>query len=66
MVAKCEVTEVFCIIDEFDNNLSVELLKVAFAFPSNNGIRHWKPNRCMPKSDILTILVAAISVYIVL
>lgn len=52
MVAKGEVTEVFCIIDEFDNNLSVELLKVAFAFPSNNGIRHWKPNRCMPKSDI--------------
>lgn len=57
MVAKGEVTEVFCIIDEFDKNLSLELLKVAFAFSSNNGIRHRKPNRCMSESEIMTILI---------
>ena len=58
MITKDKVIEIFCIIDEFDKNLSVELSK-KLRLPSvgKDGIRHRnRPDR-MSESEIMTVLV---------
>ena len=58
MITKDKVTEIFCIIDEFDKNLSVELSK-KLRLPSvgKDGIRHRNRPGRMSESEIMTVLV---------
>ena len=58
MITKDKVTEIFCIIDEFEKNLSVELSKnLHLTSPCNDGIRHRNRKGRMSESEIMTILV---------
>ena len=58
MITKDKVIEIFCIIDEFDKNLNVELGK-NLCLPSYNG----NGKRCrnskgrLSESEIMTILI---------
>ncbi len=58
MITKDKVTEIFCIIDEFNKNLSDELLK-NLCLPSvdKNGIRRRNRLGRMSESEIMTVLV---------
>lgn len=55
MITKDKVTEIFCIIDEFDKNFALELKKNLL--PATAGKKH--RNRKTPLSDsgIMTILL---------
>ena len=58
MITKDKVIEIFCIIDEFEKNLSVELSKnLHLPSPCNVGIRHRNRKGRMSESEIMTILV---------
>ena len=58
MIAKEKVTEIFCIIDEFDKNLSGELSKnLRLPFVGKDGIRHRNRPGRMSESEIMTLLV---------
>lgn len=58
MITKDKVIEIFCIIDEFDKNLSEELSK-NLRLPSvgEDGIRHRNRPGRLSESEIMTILV---------
>ncbi len=58
MITKEKVTEIFCIIDEFDKNLSAEFAK-NLRPPSHNGDGKRYQNRkgWLSESKIMTILV---------
>jgi len=58
MITKDKVTEIFCIIDEFDKNLSAELAK-NLRLPSHNsdGKRYRNRKGRLSESEIMTILV---------
>ena len=58
MITKDKVTEIFCIIDEFDKNLSAEFAK-NLRLPSHNGDGKRYRNRKgrLSESEIMTILV---------
>lgn len=57
MITKDRVTEIFCIIDEFDKNLSAELAK-SLRLPSRNsdGKRYRNRKGRLSESEIMTIL----------
>ena len=57
MITKDRVTEIFCIIDEFDKNLSAELAK-SLRLPSRNsdGTRYRNRKGRLSESEIMTIL----------
>ncbi len=65
MITKDKVTEVFCIIDEFDKNLSAELAK-NLRLPSHNsdGKRYRNRKGSLSESEIMTIWYAIISAHI--
>ena len=58
MITKDKVIEIFCIIDEFDKNLSEELSK-NLRLPSvgEDGIRHRNRPGRLSESEIMIILV---------
>lgn len=58
MITKDKVTEIFCIIDEFDKNLSAEFAK-NLRLPSHNsdGKRYRNRKGRLSESEIMTILV---------
>ena len=58
MITKDKVTEIFCIIDEFDKNLNVELSK-NLCLPSynSNGKRCRNRKGRLSESEIMTILM---------
>ena len=58
MIAKDKIIEIFCIIDEFDKNLNVELSK-NLCLPSynSNGKRCRNRKGRLSESEIMTILV---------
>ncbi|TWJ13077.1 hypothetical protein JN06_02133 [Bacteroides zoogleoformans] len=58
MITNDKVTEIFCIIDEFDKNLSAELTK-NLRLPSHNsdGKRYRNRKGRLSESEIMTILV---------
>ena len=58
MITKDKVTEIFCIIDEFDKNLSEELSN-NLRLPSvgKDGIKHQNRPGRLSESEIMTILV---------
>ena len=58
MITNDKVTEIFCIIDEFDKNLSAELAK-NLRLPSHNsdGKRYRNRKGRLSESEIMTILV---------
>ena len=57
MIIQDEVTEIFCIIDELDKNLSAELAK-KLRLPSHNsdGKRYRNRNGRLSESEIMTIV----------
>ena len=58
MITKDKVIEIFCIIDEFDKNLSDELSKnLRLPSVSKEGIRHRNRPGRMSESEIMTVLV---------
>ena len=58
MITKDKVTEIFCIIDEFDKNLSSELSKnLQLPSPATEGKRRRNRSGRMSDSEIMTILV---------
>ena len=58
MITKEKVIEIFCIIDEFDKNLSDELSKnLRLPSVSKEGIRHRNRPGRMSESEIMTVLV---------
>ena len=67
MITKDKIIEIFCIIDEFDKNLNVELGK-NLCLPSYNGNGKRCRNRKgrLSESEIMTILVSIISVHVVI
>ncbi|SDG67459.1 hypothetical protein SAMN05216518_1511, partial [Bacteroidales bacterium KHT7] len=58
MITRDKVTEIFCIIDEFDKNLNEELKK-NLRLPSKDGSgkRHRNRKGRLSESEIMTILV---------
>ena len=58
MITKDKVTEIFCIIDEFDKNLDGEL-KRNLRLPAHNGNGKRYRNRKgkLSESEIMTILI---------
>lgn len=58
MITKDKVTEIFCIIDEFDKNLNAELDK-NLRFPSHdvNGKRHRNRRGRLSESEIICISI---------
>lgn len=58
MITKDKVTEIFCIIDEFDKNLNAELTK-NLQLPSHDGKgKHYRNRKGrLSESEIMTILV---------
>ncbi|SFG65746.1 hypothetical protein SAMN05216383_12729, partial [Prevotella sp. KH2C16] len=58
MITKDKVTEIFCIIDEFDKNLNAELAQ-NLPLPSHDGDGKRYRNRKgrLSESEIMTILV---------
>lgn len=66
MITKDKVTEIFCMIDEFNKNLNSELENNLF-LPTNNGKGKRYRNRKgrLSESEIMTILVCYHSVHTV-
>lgn len=58
MITKEKVTEIFCIIDEFDKNLDVEMRK-KLSSPREMGDdkRHWNRKGRQSRSEMMTTLV---------
>ena len=58
MITTDKVTEIFCVIDEFNKNLDAELRKNLFIAPTNEGYKHVRNRQGrMSESEIMTILV---------
>ena len=58
MITEDKVTEIFCIIDEFDKNLNVELGKNLCLLSYNgNGKRCRNSKGRLSESEIMTILI---------
>ena len=58
MITKDKVTEIFCIIDEFDKNLGMEMRKNLQLPPEGcNGKRRRNRKGRLSRSEIMTILV---------
>ena len=58
MITKDKVTEIFCIIDEFDKNLSAELAKTCVYRPITVTANATETARAgLSESEIMTILV---------
>ena len=55
MIAKDKVTEIFCIIDEFDKNFDLELKKNLL--PVTDGRQHRNRKASLSDSEIMTILL---------
>lgn len=59
MITKDKVTEIFCIIDEFDKNLDPEMRKNLFLPSESTGVkRHRNRKGRLSRSEIMTILVS--------
>ena len=54
MITKDKVTEIFCIIDEFDKNFDLELKKNLL--PVTDGRQHRNRKASLSDSEIMTIL----------
>ena len=58
MITKDKVTEIFCIIDEFDKNLDGELKKnLRLPNQDGNGKRYRNRKGKLSESEIMTILI---------
>lgn len=58
MITKEKVTEIFCIIDEFDKNLDVEMRKKLSSLREmGDDKRHWNRKGRQSRSEMMTILV---------
>ena len=57
MITKDKVTEIFCIIDEFDKNLSELSKNLRLPSVGKDGIRHRNRPGRLSESEIMTILV---------
>ena len=55
MITKDKVTEIFCIIDEFDKNFESELKKNLL--PVTDGKQHRNRKSSLSDSEIMTILL---------
>ena len=55
MITKDKVTEIFCIIDEFDKNFEFELKKNLL--PITDGKQHRNRKASLSDSEIMTILL---------
>ena len=56
MITKDKVTEIFCIIDEFDKNLDMEMRKNLFLPSETTGVkRHRNRKGRLSRSEIMTI-----------
>ena len=55
MITKDKVTEIFCIIDEFDKNFESELKKNLL--PVTDGKQHRNRKASLSDSEIMTILL---------
>ncbi len=55
MITKDKVTEIFCIIDEFDENFDLELKKNLL--PVTDGKQHRNRKASLSDSEIMTILL---------
>ncbi len=55
MITKDKVTEIFCIIDEFDKNFDLELKKNLL--PVTDGKQHRNRKASLSDSEIMTILL---------
>lgn len=64
MITKDKVTEIFCIIDEFDKNFESELKKNLL--PVTDGKQHRNRKASLSDSEIMTILLLSISGLIVI
>ena len=59
MITKDKVTEIFCIIDEFDKNLDMEMRKNLFLPSETTGVkRHRNRKGRLSRSEIMTIIVS--------
>ena len=54
MITKDKVTEIFCIIDEFDKNFEFELKKTS---SDHDGKQHCTRKASLSDSEIMTILL---------
>ena len=58
MITKDKVTEIFCIIDEFDKNLDGELKKkLRLPNQDGNGKRYRNRKGRLSESEVMTILI---------
>ena len=58
MITKDKVTEIFCIIDEFDKNLDGELKRnLRLSNQDGNGKRYRNSKGRLSESEIMTILI---------
>ena len=58
MITKDKVTEIFCIIDEFDKNLDGELKRnLLLPNQNGNGKRYRNRKGRLSKSEVMTILI---------
>ena len=58
MITKDKVTEIFCIIDEFDKNLDGELKRnLHLPTQDGNGKRYRNRKGKLSESEIMTILI---------
>ena len=64
MITKDKVTEIFCIIDEFDKNFEFELKKNLL--PITDGKQHRNRKASLSDSEIMTIFSFPISGLIVI
>lgn len=55
MITKDKVTEIFCIIDEFDKNIELELKKNLL--PATDGKQHRNRKSSLSDSEIMVILI---------
>ena len=55
MITKDKVTEIFCIIDEFDKNFDLELKKNLL--PVTDGKQHRNRKASLSDSELMTILL---------
>lgn len=55
MITKDKITEIFCVIDEFDQKFEAELQKNLL--PSHSGVRHRNRKASLSDSEIMTILL---------
>ena len=55
MITKDKVTEIFCIIDEFDKNFDLELKKNLL--PVTDGKQHRNRKASLSDSELMTILI---------